>query len=124
MEELIRTIEDLTSILSALTPESMTPERIAETESTLLGLDMAGSIERFSASLPMRPEDEAAAEAYDERMRKKVDAINRSVSAARRELERIREWRATLDLEALDELISLARGHVRSLYDFTSSLQE
>jgi hypothetical protein len=123
MEELIRTIEDLTSILSALTPESMTPERIAETDSSLSALDTAGAIERFSFRLPVRPEDEEAADAYDEGMRETVDAVNRSVSAARRELERIREWRATLDLEALDGVIALARGHVRSLYDFTSSLQ-
>ena len=123
MEELIRDIEELAAILSVLTPESLTPERIAETESSLLALDIAGSIDRFSVSLPMRPEDEEAAEAYDERTRKTVDAINRSVSAALRELERIREWRATLDLEALDGVISSARGHVRSVYDFTSSLQ-
>ncbi len=121
MEELLRNIEDLKEALSALTPETLTPEHIQETVGTLSSIDLSGSIERFSAGLPSRPEDEASAAEYDKTMRETTDRVNKAVSSANRELTRLKEWRATLDLEALDGVIETARAHVRSLYDLTSS---
>lgn len=123
MEELLNDIEALREALCALTPETMTPDRISETVALLSSIDMVGSIERFSGTLPLRPEDGAAAEEYDERMGETADEVNRAVTEANRELTRLKDWRATLDLEALDGVISLARGHVRKLYDLTSSFQ-
>ena len=123
MEELLDNIEALRVILSALTPETMTPDRIDDTVASLSALDLTRSIETYKLGMPVRPEDEEAAEAYDASMRESSDAINKAVSAANQELIRLKEWRATLDLEALDGVIALARRNVRSLYDLTSYFQ-
>ena len=123
MDELLQNIEALGAVLSALTPESMTPDRIDDTVASLSALDLIRSIERYRLGMPVRPEDEGAAEAYDASMRESADAINKAVSAANQELTRLKEWRGMLDLEALDGVIALARGHVRALYDLTSSFQ-
>lgn len=123
MDELLQNIEALGAVLSALTPESMTPDRIDDTVASLSALDLIRSIERYRLGMPVRPEDEEAAEAYDASMRESADAINKAVSAANQELTRLKEWRGMLDLEALDGVIALARGHVRALYDLTSSFQ-
>lgn len=124
MNELTHSLESAAQILAELTPATLTPERLALTESELGKYVIPELIRAYQADLPARPDKQEDLDAYRNSMRQHADELNKKTDRLNDELKRIKQVRSTLNLARLDPVIEAARAMIRPVYAFTAGLED
>jgi hypothetical protein len=122
MLSLTSTIRDCTLALAAVTPETLTPEQITSSMEKLKMVDVDQLIRQFHAGLPAKPEEDKEVETWEEERQQQASALNRDLKQFNDELSRLKELHQTLNLMALEPLITEAQKVIRPLYGLTAGL--
>lgn len=120
MQQLIDAIHKAHRLLVQVNAGTLTPQLLSNTEARLNEIDVHSILENYSRSLPVKPEEED--ENYNGQINAIADQINKELAPLNNTLEKIKQLRETLNLPALDGIISLAQKIVRAIYLFTSNL--
>ncbi len=124
MQTLLAEIKDLTRALASLRSDNIVIDNLHRILAQLKGSDLLNQLDQFKQSLQAVPDNEQALEAYKETMNAQADELNKEADHFLDELERIKTIRHTLNLEALDPIITEARKIIHSLHAFTAQLDE
>lgn len=124
MQTLLAEIKDLTKALAGLLSDNIVIDNLDNILDQLKGSDIQNQLDQYKRSMPTIPEDEQAMESYKETMYAQADELNKEADHFLDELERIKTIRHTLNLEALDPIITEARKIIHSLHAFTAQLDE
>ena len=124
MQTLLAEIKDLTKALVGLRSDNIVIDNLDNILAQLKGSDILNQLDQYKRSLPTVPDDEQALETYKETMNTQADDLNKEADHFLDELERIKTIRHTLNLEALDPIITEARKIIHSLHAFTAQLDE
>ena len=124
MKELSLIIDQAVDALQAITPQSLMPDLISASESSLQEFDIHGWVDAFLSTLPAKPSGEQDQVDHRIQMQLIADRLNKQTDILNHELSRIKTLRTTLGLGRLDSLIEAARGIVRPLYALSASLQD
>jgi hypothetical protein len=124
MQTLLAEIKDLTKALVGLRSDNIVIDNLDNILAQLKGSDILNQLDQYKRSLPTVPDDEQALETYKETMNAQADDLNKEADHFLDELERIKTIRHTLNLEALDPIITEARKIIHSLHAFTAYLEE
>ena len=124
MQTLLAEIKDLTKALAGLRSDNIVIDNLDSILAQLKGSDILNQLDQYKRSMPTVPEDEQALETYKETMNAQADELNKEADHFLDELERIKTIRHTLNLEALDPIITEARKIIHSLHAFTAHLEE
>jgi chaperonin cofactor prefoldin len=124
MQTLLAEIKDITKALAGLRSDNIVIDNLDNILAQLKGSDILNQLDQYKRSMPTVPEDEQALETYKETMNARADELNKEADHFLDELERIKTIRHTLNLEALDPIITEARKIIHSLHAFTAHLEE
>jgi len=124
MQPLLTEIKDLTKALAGLRSDNIVIDNLDRILAQVKGSDILNQLDQYKRSMPTVPEDEQALETYIETMNARADELNKEADHFLDELERIKTIRHTLNLEALDPIITEARKIIHSLHAFTAHLEE
>jgi len=124
MQPLLTEIKDLTKALAGLRSDNIVIDNLDRILAQVKGSDILNQLDQYKRSMPTVPEDEQALETYKETMNARADELNKEADHFLDELERIKTIRHTLNLEALDPIITEARKIIHSLHAFTAHLEE
>ncbi len=124
MQPLLTEIKDLTKTLAGLRSDNIVIDNLDRILAQLKGSDILYQLDQYKRSMPTVPEDEQALETYKETMNARADELNKEADHFLDELERIKTIRHTLNLEALDPIITEARKIIHSFHAFTAHLEE
>lgn len=120
MQTLLAEIKDLTKALAGLRSDNIVIDNLESILVKLKGSDILNLLDQYKRSMPPLPEDEQALEIYKETMADQADALNKEADHFLDELERIKTIRHTLNLEALDPIITEARRVIHAIHGFTA----
>ena len=122
------TIQHLISVslkaLHQITPERLTSENLSSSLEQLKDLDLLESIIEFKKTLPKPSENQEDREMVLAEIRKTLKPINQEVFKLNEELNRLKQLRTNLGLEALNPLITEAQYIVRGLFGFVGEFAE
>jgi hypothetical protein len=124
MQKLLAEIKDLTIALAGLRSDNIVIDNLHRILAEIKGSDILNQLDQYKRSLPAVPEDEQAAKSYNEMMNARADQLNKVADNFLDELERIKTIRQTLNLDALDPIITESRKIIHSLHAFTAHLGE
>lgn len=124
MQPLLTEIKDLTKALSGLRSDNIVIDNLDRILAQLKGSDILYQLDQYKRSMPTVPEDEQALETNKETMNARADELNKEADHFLDALERIKTIRHTLNLEALDPIITESRKIIHSLHAFTAHLEE
>jgi hypothetical protein len=124
MQSFINEIRDLTQALAGLRPDNIVMDNLNGILNRLKTSNVDKHMAGYALSLPSAPEDEQALEKHKEAMSVQADLLNKEADRFLDELNRIKTIRQTLNLEALDPIISESRRIIHSIHGFSASLQE
>jgi hypothetical protein len=124
MQLIIDEIRDLTHALSGLRSDSIVMDNLNEILSRLKASDVDKQMAGYALSLPSAPEEKQALEKHKDALRDQADLLNKEADRFLDELNRIKTIRQTLNLEALDPIISESRRIIHSIHGFSAGLQE
>ena len=124
MQTMLAEIKDLTRALAGLRSDNLVIDNLDNILAQLKGSDILNQLDQFKRSMPTVPEDDQALETYKDMMNAQADDLNKEADHFLDELERIKTIRHTLNLEALDPIITEARKIIHSLHTFTAQLEE
>lgn len=124
MQTLLAEIKDLTKALAGLRSDNIVIDNLDNILAQLKGSDILNQLDQYKRSLPAVPDDEQALETYKETMNARADELNKKADHFLDELDRIKTIRHTLNLEALDPIITEARKIIHSLHAFTAQIGE
>ena len=119
MNDLFNLLERGTAILSRINAAELSSEALNSAKSELENL--------FSTEENIIPASSEGSEDQKEESSREAlnlaDTINKKADAFNDELQRIKKIRETLNLEAMDPLITVARQFIHRIYNFTSALE-
>jgi hypothetical protein len=122
------TIQHLISVtlkaLHQITPESLTSENLASSLEQLKDLDLLDAINTLRKTLPKPSENQEDRELVMFEIRKILKTINHDVFKLNEELNRLKQLRTNLGLDALNPLITEAQYIVRGLFGFVGEFAE
>jgi len=122
------TIQHLISVtlkaLHQITPENLTSENLASSLTQLKDLDLLEAINTLRKTLPKPSENQIDRELVMFEIRKILKTINHDVFKLNEELNRLKQLRTNLGLEALNPLITEAQYIVRGLFGFVGKFAE
>ncbi len=118
METVSAALLEATTILKALDGTSLTPDQLGKTISGLSKFDMVDLIENNGINAS------SGDKAGRQQIHSFVNELNKSADLFNDELDRIKRMRNTLNLEALDPVISAARKLIHPVYQYTADLQQ
>jgi hypothetical protein len=122
------TIQHLISVslkaLHQINPESLTSENLASSLEQLKDLDLLDAINTLRKTLPKPSENQEDRELVMFEIRKILKTINHDVFKLNEELNRLKQLRTNLGLEALNPLITEAQYIVRGLFGFVGEFAE
>jgi len=120
MQQLIDAIHKAHRLLLQVNASALTPQLFSSIEIGLNEIDVHPIVENYSRDLPVKPEEEN--ENHNRQINAIADQINKELAPLNSTLEKIKQLRETLNLPALDGIISLSQKIVRTIYQFTSNL--
>ena len=122
------TIQHLISVslkaLHQINPKNLTSENLSSSLEQLKDLDLLESINEFKKTLPKPYENQEDREMVLAEIRKTLKPINQEVFKLNEELNRLKQLRTNLGLEALNPLITEAQYIVRGLFGFVGEFAE
>jgi hypothetical protein len=124
MQSLITEIRNLANALAGLRSDNIVVDNLERILAQLKGSDILNQLDRYKRTMPPVPEDEQSFDTYKEAMKGQADALNKEADHFLDELERIKTMRHTLNLEALDPIISEARRVIHAIHGFTAGMQD
>ncbi len=114
MNKLILALDEATRLLKQLTSATLTAEQLELTKNGLSGLNGEGLVDNF---LDIHNANNAGDDTSINSINKKADEFND-------ELQRIKKIKNTLNLEALEPVISAASYFIRPVYQLTASMHD
>lgn len=124
MTSLSAIIARSTEALASITPQTLTPDRLAAAMATLDAQPIDEAIEAAGAMIPAPPTedgDEPSGEAR-EALQDRADALNKEAGRLKKELDRVKDMQETLRLPQLDALIHSAQRVLRPIYQLTARM--
>jgi len=122
------TIQHLISVtlkaLHQITPENLTSENLASSLTQLKDLDLLEAINTFRKTLPNIVDNQKDRENILVEIRKILKPINHEVFKLNEELNRLKQLRTNLGIDALNPLITEAQYIVRGLFGFVGEFAE
>jgi len=122
------TIQHLISVtlkaLQQITPETLTSENLSGSLQQLKDLDLLNAINTFRKTLPKFIENQEDREIVFAEIRKILKPINHEVFKINEELNRLKQLRTNLGIDALNPLITEAQYIVRGLFGFVGEFAE
>jgi len=122
------TIQHLISVtlkaLHQITPENLTSENLASSLTQLKDLDLLDAINTFRKTLPNIIDNQKDRENILVEIRKILKPINHEVFKINEELNRLKQLRTNLGIDALNPLITEAQYIVRGLFGFVGEFAE
>jgi hypothetical protein len=122
------TIQHLISVtlkaLHQITPENLTSENLASSLKQLKDLALLDAINTFRKTLPNTIENQEDRENILVEIRKILKPINHEVFKLNEELNRLKQLRTNLGIDALNPLITEAQYIVRGLFGFVGEFAE
>jgi len=122
------TIQHLISVtlkaLHQITPENLTSENLASSLTQLKDLDLLDAINTFRKILPNIIDNQKDRENILVEIRKILKPINHEVFKLNEELNRLKQLRTNLGIDALNPLITEAQYIVRGLFGFVGEFAE
>jgi len=122
------TIQHLISVtlkaLHQITPENLTSENLASSLTQLKDLDLLDAINTFRKTLPNIIDNQKDRENILVEIRKILKPINHEVFKLNEELNRLKQLRTNLGIDALNPLITEAQYIVRGLFGFVGEFAE
>ena len=115
-------VENCTNALAAITPHTLTPEKLGSSLQILQGVDINDAIDEFWADLPPSPDQDNKLSAWKKDMHNKARDLNHHLTGFNHELSRVKEMQAALKIPQLDELIHAGQLVIRPIYNFTAQL--
>ena len=115
-------VEACTNALAAITPQTLTPEKLGSSLQILQSVDINDAIDHFWANLPTSAEQETENSKWRKEIHEKAKDLNHHLTGFNHELSRIKEMQAALNIPQLDELIHAGQLVIRPIYNFTAQL--
>jgi uncharacterized protein YabN with tetrapyrrole methylase and pyrophosphatase domain len=115
MDKLKMALEEATNLLKQLTPSTLTADQLDVTKNAIAGLNIEEIIQNY-----LRGRNEAS----EEQAIKTANEINKMADGFNDELQRIKKIKNTLNLEALEPVISAASHFIRPVFRLTAALQD
>jgi len=121
----IRTIiEQCTSALAELTPETLTNEQLHRSIDRITAFRVNDAIDDYWDSLPERPDHENELPAWEKDMHQRAKLLNHDLRIFNDELNRIKNIQSALRVPQLEPLIHAAQEVIRPLYNFSAQLSQ
>jgi hypothetical protein len=115
MDKLKMALEEATSLLKQLTPSTLTAAQLDVTKNGISGLNIDEIIQAYLRGRNDTNEGQAV---------KTANEINKMADGFNDELQRIKKIKTTLNLEALEPVISAASHFIRPVFQLTAAMQE
>jgi hypothetical protein len=124
MPSLYESISQASTALQSLNPSALTHENLESVQGILGGIEINALLDEYAKELPAKPGDEDKMNEYRRIVQNKADELNKRIDPLLEALDSIKKIRMTLNLPALDPVIQAAQKIIRTLFDFSSSMQE
>lgn len=115
MDKLKMALDEATSLLKQLTPSTLTAAQLDVTKNGISGLNIEEIIQNYLRGRSETNEQQAINTA---------NGINKMADGFNDELQRIKKIKNTLNLEALEPVISAASHFIRPVFQLTAALQD
>jgi len=122
MQQLLDIIHKVHRLLLEINAGALSSPLISLTEAGLKEIDVNQALENCHQSLPVKNSKSDDTDDYTKQINTIADQINKALGPLNKSLEKVKQLRHTLNLPALDGVISLSQKIVRAIYQFTSTL--
>lgn len=122
MQKLIDAIHKAHQLLLQVNAGALTPQLLSLTEKGLQEIDISNILKELTQSLPQKSDEKSNDENDIKQLNTIADRINTELASLNSSLAQIKQLRETLNLPALDGIITSAQKIVRPIYAFTSNL--
>lgn len=110
--------------LQQITPENLTSENLSGSLKQLKDLDFLEAMNEFKKTLPKPSENQEDREMVMGEIRKTLKPINQEVFKLNEELNRLKQLKTNLGLDALNPFLTEAQHIVRALFNFIGEFAE